>query len=160
VIEGASSASPVATTRTAGASCSGGDVLEQEAAGAGAERLVDVVVEVEGGEHENAGRRFAWLGKQAAGGFDAVESRHADVHQRDVEPVSRGELEHLGAVVRLGHDLDVGLGVEDAPEAAPHERLVVGDQHADAHGPSSLSGRRAVTRKPPPGSGPASSSPR
>jgi hypothetical protein len=81
------------------------------------------------------------------------------VHKRDVEPVARRELQILRAVAGLGHDLDLGLGFEDPPKTAPHERLVVGDQHADAHGAPSFSGRRAYTRYPPSGSGPASSSP-
>ena len=38
------------------ASCSGGDVLEQEAAGAGMQRVEHVLVEVEGGEHQHAWR--------------------------------------------------------------------------------------------------------
>ena len=78
------------------------------------------------------------------------------------------------AVDRLADDLDVVLGVEDHPEAGADERLVVGDQDADAHAASTgsrgaaaasaasaspCSGSRASTSKPPPGRGPACSSP-
>ena len=42
---------------------------------------------------------------------------------------------HLGhrlvAVRRLAHDVQVRLDLEDHPEAGPHQRLVVDDQHAD-----------------------------
>ena len=34
-------------------------------------------------------------------------------------------------VGRLGDHLDVGLGLQDEPEAAAHQRLVVGEQDAD-----------------------------
>jgi hypothetical protein len=49
--------------------------------------------------------------------------------------------------------VDVLLGVEDHAEAGAHERLVVGDEHADH------SGILAVTSKPPPATGPARSDP-
>ena len=57
-----------------------------------------------------------------------------------------GQRDRLGAVAGLADHLEVRLGVDDHPEAAAHERLVVGDQHADRHGPRSASGKRARTR--------------
>ena len=62
-------------------SCVGRRVLEQEAARAGLQRVVDVLVEVVGREHEHA--RRVLRGDLARGG-DAVELGHADVHQHDV----------------------------------------------------------------------------
>ena len=70
-----------------------------------------------------------------------------------------GERDRLGAVARLADHLEVGLGLEDQTEARPHELLVVGQQHADAHARPSRSGSLAWTRKPPSGRGPALSSP-
>ena len=63
----------------------------------------------------------------------------------------------LVAVGRLADDLDVGMVLEHEPEAGAHERLVVGDQDADAHAPPI--GSRAWTRKPPLGRRPTSSVP-
>ena len=57
-------------------------------------------------------------------------------------------LDRLEPVARLGHDLDVRLVGEQHPEAAPHQRLVVGDEHAD-HARSPPSGSRALSTKPP-----------
>ncbi len=62
--------------------------------------------------------------------LDPVEVRHADVHQDDVglerlDGFDRGE-----SVGGFADDFEVGLGVEDDPEAGPHEFLVVGDQDA------------------------------
>src|SRR4051812_11803656 len=53
-------------------------VLEQEAAGSGAQRAVDVVVEVEGGEHEHASGGEVLVGADQPGRFETVEHGHAD----------------------------------------------------------------------------------
>jgi hypothetical protein len=78
-----------------------------------------------------------------------------------LEPAHR-----VGAVDGFPDDLDVGLGVEDHAEPAPHQRLVVGDQHADrargglAHDADpSPNGSRTRTENPPPGLAPVSSEP-
>ena len=44
---------------------------------------------------------------------------------------ARAAVDRLAPVRRLADDLDVGLGVEDHPEAGADERLVVGDQDPD-----------------------------
>ena len=96
---------------------------------------------------------------QAPRRLDAVEPRHADVHHDDVGPQPQRRLHRLGAVLRLADDLEVGLDVEHGPEAAAHERVVVGDEDADrAHARSPSSGRLARTAKPS-RSGPASTWP-
>jgi hypothetical protein len=103
----------------------GRHVLEQEAAGAGAQRLVDVLVEVERGEHEDAGRRVPARGDHLARGLDAVELGHADVHEHDVglEP-ARG-VDRLAAVGRLADDVEVLLGVvSNGPRRHPRRGSV------------------------------------
>ena len=117
-------------------------VLEQEAARARAHRLVDVLVEVERGEHEDPGPRLA--GDEPARRLDAVQPRHAHVHEHDVRLVQARELDGLRAVRRLADDGDVGLRLEDHAKAAADQRLIVGQQDAD-HGVLG-SGRRARTR--------------
>ena len=62
-----------------------GCVFEHEAACSGAERFVDVLVEVKRGEHEHP----RWLigrgaVKDLPSGFQSVHHRHPDVHQHDV----------------------------------------------------------------------------
>ena len=56
----------------------------------------------------------------------------------------RHMLDRLQAVDRLADDLEVVLGVEDHLEPRAHERLVVGDQDADAHPSTSVVARPAV----------------
>ena len=77
------------------------DVLQQEAARAGLHRLVDVLVAVEGGEHQHP-RGAAAVGHQAPRGLDAVHPGHADVHQHDVGAQLAGEVDRPAAVLGLG----------------------------------------------------------
>jgi hypothetical protein len=106
------------------------DVLEQEAARARLERVVDVLVHVEGRQHHDLRRRIS-LAEQSPRGFDPVHLRHAHVHQDDVRLQALGLGHCVTAVCRLADDLDVLLGLEDHPEARADERLVVDDQDAD-----------------------------
>ena len=59
-------------------------------------------------------------------------------------------LDGLEPVARLGDDLDVRLVGEQHAEAGADHRLVVGDEHADAHRSPPSTGRRALRTKPPP----------
>jgi hypothetical protein len=94
-----------------------------EAAGAGAQRVDDVLVEAEGGEDENA------LAREPAGGLDPVHARHSDVHQHDVGAVLGRRDDRLLAGFGLGDDLDVAGRLEHRLETRAHHRLVVGDDH-------------------------------
>jgi hypothetical protein len=58
-------------------------VLEDEAARPGPQRVVDVLVEVEGGQDQHAG--VAGLDHPLGRG-DAVQDRHPDVHENDIGP--------------------------------------------------------------------------
>ena len=91
-------------------------------------RLVDVLVEVEGGEDQHLGGGFA-SSEQLLGGPEPVQPGHADVHQDEIglELTSLGE--RLAAVGGLPHYLEIGLGLQDHAQATPHERLVVGDEY-------------------------------
>ena len=65
--------------------------------------------------------------------LDAVEHRHAHVHQDDVGRVELDEPRRRRPVGGLAHDLDAGLGLEDHAEALAQQRLVVGQDDADTH---------------------------
>jgi len=109
----------------------GGDVLEQEPAGAGVEGVVDVLVEIERREHQDprpaVGRRFY----DPAGGFDPVEVGHPDVHDHDVGIALAAESHRRGPVDGEPDDVEVVLGGEDRAEGGAHDVLVVGDDDAD-----------------------------
>src|SRR5581483_10035303 len=118
--------------------------------------FVDVLVEVEGGENEDARARSRCV--EPAGCVDAVELGHADVHDDDVGVELTGEAQRFASVGGFADDLDVALQFEDEPEALPYEGLVVGEQDARHRG-GGVRGIRAWRRKPPRVMGPASSSP-
>ena len=140
------------------------DVLEEEAAGPGPQRVEDVLVEVEGREDDDLHRIVARRLRRCAGSPRCRRAGHADVHEHDVGRCGAGDVDRLDAVGRLADHVEVGLRVEDHREAAAHELLVVGHDHphgrravgAVRHGPS---GSRARTGNPPPALGPASSVP-
>jgi hypothetical protein len=75
-----------------------------------AARPVDVVVDVEGGEHEHLRGRAE--GADQAGRLQPVEVGHAHVHEHDVGLEAAGQAHRLVAVLGLAHHLDVGLRVE------------------------------------------------
>ncbi len=138
-------------------------VLEQEAAGAGAQRRVDVLVEVEGREDDDPG--VAAGGDDPARGLDAVELGHAHVHQRHVRPQRLRLGDRLEPVGGLAGDVQVGLTLDHHAERHPHQLLVVDQQDRRAHRTASsrrATGcvsvcRRRCTRQPPSSVGPTSS---
>jgi hypothetical protein len=131
-------------------------VLQDEAAGPGAEGFVDVLIEVERGQDQDPN---AGVGrKDPPRCLESVELGHPDVHQHHGRREPRGLVDRLEPIARLGDHLDVGLAGEQHAEARAHHRLVVGDEHADAHTAVST-GSRALRMKPPSGAGPADISP-
>ncbi|GAA0379432.1 hypothetical protein GCM10009530_32570 [Microbispora corallina] len=122
--------------------------LQQEPAGSGVQRGVEVLVAVERGQHDHADGEPG-VREDAPGGGDAVDAGHSDVEEDHIGPVQQGLADCLLPVARLGDHLDVLLGLEDHPQAEPYQLLVVGEQDAD-HVRS-----LARTRNPPSGSGPA-----
>src|SRR6478672_1323339 len=133
------------------------NVLQEEAARPGSDRLDHVLVDVEGREDQDLGR--AVLRGQDPRRLDAVQPGHPHVHQDDVRPQATGLLDRIESIGGLPHELDVLFGPQRHLERRAHERLIVGDEDADRHGNSSSVGRVADTRYPPPETGPALSSP-
>jgi hypothetical protein len=123
-------------------------VLENETAGAGAECLVDVLIEVERREDQDPGTVVG--GEKAPGRLEAVELGHADVHQDDGRVKTACLVDRLETVARFRDDFDVLFARKEHPEAGAHHRLVVGDEYANSHGRPPLIGRRVLRTKPPP----------
>ena len=137
----------------------GSGVLEQESPGAGLEGAVHVLVEVEGGDHDDRERVLDAGSGELSGGLDAVQVRHPDVEQAHIGPELAGEGHRLASVGGLADHLDVGLGVEDHREPGADQLLVVGDEHPDGHAAVPSLGRTASTVQPRSRLGPASSAP-
>ena len=81
-------------------------------------------------EHDDRDRPFV---EDPPCGLDAVESRHLDVHDREIRPLGAGELDCLLAVAGLGADLEA-RPLEQVPEIETDDRLVFRDE--DPHGSS------------------------
>ena len=81
--------------RRPGSPCSdllGRRVLEQEPAGARGERRVHVLVERRTSSAPGRARRpVARIRRDSAGGLDAVEHGHPDVHEQDVRTLAAGQ---------------------------------------------------------------------
>ena len=92
---------------------------------------------------------------EAPGGLDAVQTRHADVHQDDVGAQPSRLLDGLSAVGGLSHHLDVRRRLEQLAKAGADKRLVVRDEDSRTH----ASGRCARISNPPPSMGPVSKAP-
>ena len=69
--------------------------------------------------------------EDAAGGVDAVEAGHVDVHHDDVRSERQRELDGLLACRSLSDDLGVGDRFEECTKAGSEERVVVGDEDSD-----------------------------
>ena len=105
------------------------DVLQQIAAGAGADRLEQILFLVTDRQHDDLRARHDILG--GAAGFDAAALGHPDVHEHDVGQRLPGHGHRLGAVARLPDQVDVILLLEDHLQAAAEQRVIIRDQHPD-----------------------------
>ena len=66
---------------------------------------------------------------------DAGEAGHADVEEDEVGPVLVDQRHRLGAVLRLGDDLQLGPGLgESRAQLLAHQAFVVGDDGGDGRG--------------------------
>ena len=119
-------------------------VLEQEAAGAGAQGSQDVVVDLEHGEDEDARGRERRVGADPSGGLDAGQARHLDVHEDDVRAQLGGQGDRTGTVLGQADDAHAGLGLEQGRQGGAQEGLVLGDEDPDGGTgrPAGLVGRR------------------
>src|SRR5690606_32114537 len=79
--------------------------------------------------------------------LDAVDLGHADVEQRRVEVELAGALEH--GPRRAVHGGLEALELEQLPEVLGEVAVVVDDEDAPAHRPSTTIGRTARTSAPP-----------
>src|SRR5258708_15577683 len=138
VTPGASRASPPRMIRTACRISSGVASLSRKPL-APARSALNVVVQVERGQHEHP-RRELGLGQHPRR-LDPSEHRHPDVHEHHVGPELRGEPDSLLPVPGRADHRHVVLGLEQGGEAHPHDGLVVDDQQPQrpvaGHGGSS-----------------------
>jgi hypothetical protein len=85
-------------------SCGGGALFSRKPLAPCADRLVDVLVEVEGRQYEHLRRRLA-AGEQLPGRLEPVELGHADVDQYEVGLELARPRERLAPVTGLADHL-------------------------------------------------------
>src|SRR4051794_4233308 len=130
-------------------------VLHEEAVRTGPYGFEHVLVEVERREDDDLhGRQPLVLGDPPRG-HQAVNDRHANVHQDHIGIGLSSKAHRFFPVGCLANHGDVVLRVEQCTKAGADESLIVGDDDRD-HG---CLGRWAATRNPPPGRGPAVTDP-
>ena len=115
-------------------------VLDEEARRAHLHRPAQEARPAERGEDDRAAVRHRAASARAASMPSAAG--HLDVQQRHVGPVLAGGLDDGVAAADLGDDLEVLLQLEQRPQGAADERLVLGDEHADHRGADPVGGRR------------------
>ena len=121
------------------------DLLQQVAVGARLDGLVEVVLLVADRQHQDLGARADV--PDLPGRLDAVDPRHAHVHEDHVGRQFLGLGDGLLAVVRLGDDLDVVLGAR-ARRTGPAGTAP--DRRRSAPGSISVSRRAVVLVQPAP----------
>ena len=106
-------------------------VLEKEARGPCPQRPQHIVLNLEHGQDEYARARERRVGADAAGGLDAGEPGHLNVHDDDVGAQPGGQRHGLRPVGRPTDDMEIGLGVHERGERGAQKRLILGDEHSD-----------------------------
>ena len=100
----------------------GGSLLEQEAHCASFGGAGDIRVVAVRGEHEHPGRRDCL--EQLAGGLQAIEQGHRDVHQYHIGTKLLGQRDGLAPVLRLADHLQVVFKFEHLAKAFAHDHVV------------------------------------
>jgi hypothetical protein len=97
----------------------GASMFQQEPGGPGVQRVEDILVEVEGGEHHDLGRARPEC-HDPPGGLDAVQAGHPDIHEHDIR-ARPGYLADRGHPVRgfAGH-FQVRLSLDEHADPRSH----------------------------------------
>jgi hypothetical protein len=134
---------------------SGSASLQQETARPLTDGAGGSLIEIEGREHDDARRML--VAEQLGGRLEPVHHGHPDVHQHHVRTDRPQHGHRFAAVGCLGDNFQIGLGVDQHPDARAEKRLVVDEGHPDNGGgcgilrhASPRSGSTADTTNSPP----------
>ena len=105
-------------------------LLGEEADGARLDRAVHELLVVERREHEDARRQV--VGGDGRHDGEAVDAGQPQVEQHDVRAQRADLVERRAPVRRLTDHLQLGPGGDGAGRPVAEQRMVVGDQDADA----------------------------
>jgi DNA-binding NarL/FixJ family response regulator len=113
----------------------GSGVLQQEAAGTIAQRPVDVLVEREHAQDDDAGVLEARVGADAPGRLQAVHDGHPNVHEHHVRRGRADDFERFDAVGRLADHAQPRVRVDHGRKAFAQQAVVVDQHHAGGQVP-------------------------
>lgn len=113
----------------------GGAVFENVAFGPHIERFVEEIFFAVDGQEDDGGVEFLFA--QRARDSEAVHLRHVDVEDGDLGLERLNPLQRRLAVAGFGDDFELRVGLDHLPQSLAHNRMIVGNQHADV----SLHGR-------------------
>ncbi len=105
--------------------------LQNEGARAGANgahHRVFVVV-----HREDNDLAFAVKAQDFLRGFDAVQSRQADIHQHQMRAKALGELHRVGAVLRFADDAKFVAAAQDRLNAVAHDLMIIHEEDVERH---------------------------
>jgi hypothetical protein len=105
-----------------------GVVLENVAASAGSDDLLNEVVGFVHGKDENLG--IARSRTDAGGGVHAIEKRHADIEDGDIGLQLTGFVNGIAAIRGFGADLPPGARFEEGAESGANNGMIIRDKDA------------------------------
>src|ERR1019366_5590444 len=108
-----------------------GGPLEHEGARARADGAHHRILIVVYGEDDYAGLRR--VAQDLNGGFDAVQTRQADIHDHQVGTLLLAELHRLSAAFGLADDAEFGGALQNRAEAVAHHLVIVHQQNIVCH---------------------------
>jgi len=121
-------------------------IFEQIARDAGVHRAAQISRACERRHDDDT--RLALAAAQLRGNVEAGEQRHLDVREQHVGRELFDAAQGGRSVVRMAHDLDVGLESKQRGERAGNELLVFRDDDADQRAAPGASGSVTTSRVP------------
>lgn len=104
----------------------------EETEHAGFAEAFDIGVVAVGGKDEDA--RHGVGGENLAGGFEAVEDGHGDVHENHIGPEGAGHLDGFAAGACAADQGKMTVGFEQGGEALAHDDVIFGQQNGNKGG--------------------------
>ena len=105
-------------------------MLEQKSHRAGLGRAFDIRVIAVRGEHEHLGAGES--SEHLAGGFQAIEKWHGNIHQHHIGMKFGGQDDRLAAVLRFTNHFEIIFKFEHLAKAFAHNGMVFGQQNGDS----------------------------
>ena len=119
-------------------------ILGDEAVGASGGGLFHKAAGTMLGEEDDFRLRQVMLDK--AGGLEAADDGHGDIHEDEIGPELFSEVDGVATVGGLGNDLDVHVGLEEFDDGFSDDLAVVHDENAQRR-PISLNFGRTDIQK-------------